>query len=67
MSKCNEDCVFCKIVKDKCPDTKIEYESDHVVVIKDIRPAAKHHFLAIPKRHIDNVKCLKLKDKSLRI
>ncbi len=43
--------VFCKIIKGELPSTKI-YEDDKVLVIKDINPIAKIHWLAIPKKHI---------------
>lgn len=44
------DCVFCKIIEGKIPSQKM-YEDDYCIVIKDINPAAKKHFLLIPKEH----------------
>lgn len=46
-----ENCVFCKIVKNELPSTKL-YEDDDVIVIKDINPIAPIHLLVIPKKHI---------------
>lgn len=44
------DCIFCKIIKGEIPSTKL-YEDDKMIVIKDIDPKAKLHYLAIPKEH----------------
>lgn len=45
------NCIFCKIVKGEIPSSKI-FEDQDVLVFHDIRPAAKVHFLIIPKKHI---------------
>ena len=45
-----EDCIFCKIRKGKIPSEKV-YEDDEMMIIKDIDPKAKNHFLCIPKNH----------------
>ena len=45
------DCLFCKIAAKEL-DSEIVYESDRVVVFKDINPAAPVHVLVIPKEHI---------------
>ena len=45
------DCLFCKIVNGEIPSKKI-YEDDSIYIFEDIQPQAKHHFLAIPKKHI---------------
>ncbi len=49
-----EDCLFCKIIKEEIPAAKI-YESDKVLAFKDIEPQAKHHYLIIPKFHVDSL------------
>ena len=49
-----EDCIFCKIIKEEIPSTKV-YEDDKVLAFKDINPAAPIHVLVIPKKHIENV------------
>jgi histidine triad (HIT) family protein len=68
------DCIFCKIIKGEIPAEKL-YEDNECIVIKDIKPAAKKHFLLIPKEHYkyiagidDNqagqlIKCLRKFDK----
>ena len=48
-------CTFCRIVS-RDENTEILYEDDTVIAFKDIRPATKHHYLIIPKIHIDNPK-----------
>lgn len=44
------DCIFCKIIEGKIPSEKL-YEDNDCIVIRDISPAAKKHFLLIPKEH----------------
>ncbi len=45
-----EDCLFCKFANGDIPVDKV-FENDDFIVIKDIAPVAKNHFLAIPKVH----------------
>lgn len=45
-----KDCVFCKIIAGEIPSDKL-YEDDRMIVIRDIEPKAKRHFLLIPKKH----------------
>jgi len=45
------DCVFCKIINNAIPSTKV-YEDDQILAFRDIAPAAPTHILVIPKRHI---------------
>ena len=44
------DCLFCKFVSGEIPVNKV-YEDDKMIIIRDINPQAKNHFLAIPKTH----------------
>lgn len=44
----------------------IEYESETIVIFKDIHPASDWHFLAIPKGHIQNAKSLTIDHVPLR-
>ena len=44
------DCLFCKIIAGEIPSTKV-YEDEDMIIIKDIEPKAKNHFLCIPKTH----------------
>lgn len=49
-----EDCLFCKI-SNKEIDSNIVFESDNVLIFKDISPKAPVHLLAIPKEHISSI------------
>ncbi len=44
------DCLFCKFVSGEIPVNKV-FENDDFIIIRDIEPKAKNHFLAIPKKH----------------
>ena len=44
------DCLFCKFVNGDIPVNKV-YEDSDFIIIRDIAPQAKNHFLAIPKKH----------------
>lgn len=68
------ECLFCKFVNGEIPVQKV-FEDDLMIIIRDIEPQAKNHFLLIPKRHykllaemsetdaVNLAKCLeKLKD-----
>ena len=45
------DCLFCKIIRKEIPSNFL-YETDQVIVIRDINPKAKVHILVIPKQHV---------------
>lgn len=51
-------CVFCDIIAGKCPETRVEYSNDNIVIFKDIKPASDYHYLAVPKAHMENVRSL---------
>ena len=57
-------CLFCQMIKKEIP-TEIVYEDEQFLVIKDIKPVAPIHFLAIPKKHIVSVNDLTEPDKDL--
>lgn len=54
-------CIFCDIIADKAPATKI-METDTILVIKDIVPKASVHYLLIPKKHIPDIQSLSAQD-----
>lgn len=64
MTEQEDDCIFCKIIRNEEPGEKI-YEDDDVTCIKDINPASTHHYLIIPKKHIRNAKTLTPEDSDL--
>ncbi len=45
-----ENCIFCKIIAGEIPSPRL-YEDEKMIVIKDIEPKAKLHYLCIPKTH----------------
>ena len=45
-----ENCIFCKIVSGIIPSPRL-YEDDKMIVIRDIEPKAKLHYLCLPKEH----------------
>lgn len=47
-------CIFCKIIAGEIPSDKV-YEDDDMIIIKDINPQAKIHYLMIPKQHFANI------------
>lgn len=48
------DCIFCKIVNGEF-NTEFVYETENVVVFKDINPVAPVHLLVVPKKHYSNL------------
>ena len=48
------DCIFCKIANGEIP-SKFLYKDEKMIIIKDINPQAKYHYLAIPKEHFSDV------------
>ena len=51
----NADCIFCKIISGVIPAKKF-YEDSDFIAFHDIKPAAKVHFLIVPKLHVDSLK-----------
>ncbi|CAG7826580.1 unnamed protein product [Allacma fusca] len=52
-----DKCLFCRIVDERSQDlTNLIYKDDEIVVFPDIRPAAKYHYLIVPREHIKNAK-----------
>jgi histidine triad (HIT) family protein len=49
-----KDCIFCQIANNQT-DTEILYQTDTLVVFKDINPHAPVHLLFVPKKHIRSV------------
>ena len=48
------DCIFCKIINNEIPTTKI-YEDNNVLAFNDINPQSPVHILVIPKDHISSM------------
>lgn len=49
-----KDCIFCQIARGQT-QTELLYQSDTLVVFKDINPHAPVHLLLVPKKHIRSV------------
>ena len=49
-----KDCIFCQIANGQT-DTEILYQTDTLVVFKDINPHTPVHLLFVPKKHIRSV------------
>ncbi|CAO1390237.1 unnamed protein product [Diamesa serratosioi] len=57
-------CIFCEIANGKT-ETEILFEDEKLVLFRDIRPAADHHFLVVPREHIINTKSLSVDHKEM--
>ncbi|XP_001968337.3 histidine triad nucleotide-binding protein 3 [Drosophila erecta] len=54
-----QKCFFCDFAhRRQGPPPVLEVETAEYVIFKDKYPAAKHHYLAIPKEHFDSLKAL---------
>jgi len=47
-------CIFCKIAAGEIPAEKV-IDEENFMVIKDISPQAKKHYLIIPKKHYADI------------
>jgi histidine triad (HIT) family protein len=59
-----DDCIFCQIAGRKT-DTEILYETDNLMVFRDLYPKAPVHLLIVPQRHIRSVNQLAPADAAL--
>ena len=53
----DDNCVFCRIVKKELP-SNIVYEDKDFVVFTDRKPVSDHHYLVVPRRHIQDARVL---------
>lgn len=61
----SKPCIFCDIVAGKSPETVIEYTNENIVIFNDIKPASDYHYLAVPKKHMKNVRSCTEDDRDL--
>ena len=59
-----KDCIFCQIAQGQT-DTRMLYQTDTLVVFKDINPHAPVHLLLVPKKHIRSVNDLTDADREI--
>lgn len=60
----SEECPFCLIVNNPS-GTEILLSDEELLCFRDVKPGAFHHYLIIPRKHIDNCKALKGEDIAL--
>jgi len=59
-----KDCIFCQIARGQT-ETEFLYQSDTLVVFKDINPHAPVHLLLVPKKHIRSVNDITAADREI--
>lgn len=59
-----KDCIFCQIAQGQT-DTEMLYQSDTLVVFKDINPHAPVHLLLVPQKHIRSINDLTDDDREI--
>lgn len=57
-----DDCIFCKIVAGKIP-AKLVHEDKAAVAFADLHPKAPHHYLIIPRQHIESLSAIDAKNR----
>ena len=57
-------CLFCKIIADEIPSTKV-FEDDQLIAFNDITPQAPLHVLIVPRTHIATLNELDAGDDAL--
>ncbi len=58
------DCLFCRMAAGDIPVDAV-YETDNVLVIRDINPQAETHLLLMPKKHVESLNDLEKAEESL--
>ncbi|XP_019953083.1 adenosine 5'-monophosphoramidase HINT3-like isoform X2 [Paralichthys olivaceus] len=57
MESDSDVCSFCRIANHDT-DTDILLSDEQLVCFRDVKPGATHHYLIVPRMHIDNCKAL---------
>jgi histidine triad (HIT) family protein len=55
------DCIFCKIINNKIQAT-IVHEDKQLVAFQDMNPQTPTHILIVPRKHIETLNDLTIKD-----
>ncbi|XP_028326923.1 adenosine 5'-monophosphoramidase HINT3 isoform X1 [Gouania willdenowi] len=53
----DKKCIFCRIVNNEM-GTELLHSDEEISCFRDIKPAAPHHYLVIPTKHVGNCKSL---------
>lgn len=56
--------VFCKIIEGEI-ESEFLFETEELVVLKDIAPKAPVHYLVVPRKHIETINDAKEEDTEL--
>ncbi|XP_056851369.1 bifunctional adenosine 5'-phosphosulfate phosphorylase/adenylylsulfatase HINT4-like isoform X1 [Raphanus sativus] len=58
----NQTCIYRQIVHDPSSTTRLLHTDEKFVEFQDIKPAARRHYLVIPKEHIPTARDLQRRD-----
>ncbi|KAJ3250235.1 hypothetical protein HDU77_006876 [Chytriomyces hyalinus] len=58
-------CVFCGISDNASERSRLVYEDEKYVAFHDINPSARIHILVVPRRHVENILSLSVRDLSM--
>ncbi|XP_012722696.2 histidine triad nucleotide-binding protein 3 [Fundulus heteroclitus] len=61
----DESCIFCLIAHNRDEETTVIKQDKELVCFKDVFPAAPHHYLVVPRKHIVSCKSLNRRSISL--
>ncbi|XP_043938197.1 histidine triad nucleotide-binding protein 3-like [Protopterus annectens] len=53
-----DDCLFCRIISGE-EKTELLYTGEEFVCFKDVKSGVPHHYLVVPRVHMENCKTLK--------
>jgi len=59
-----QDCIFCEIISGQI-QSKIILQTDLSIVVQDIAPQARIHYLVVPKKHVKDLATCTEQDSAL--
>jgi histidine triad (HIT) family protein len=60
----NPNCIFCRIITGVSPSRTI-YQDNLATAFHDIHPAAPHHIIIVPNKHIESINSVEPEDESV--